>query len=508
MASQRRDFFKQAGLGMVGVSLLRTNAEAQQARTGKRPKNIIFMVSDGMSAGVLPLAELTSQYENKRATNWAQLLREPRAARGMFDQASLNSCVTDSAAASSSWGCGSRVNNGSINTLPDGTSLTPVGKLAKEKGLMLGLVTTTAIWDATPAGFAASVQARSMREPIAEQYRNRVDVIMGGGREAFTADKRSDKQDLVAAYRDSGYLIAPTKPELSAVKPGSKVLALFGDGPLPYSIDHVRNENDRTNIPTLAEMTAIALRSMGDAKKGFLLQVEGARIDHSAHANDAAAVIRDQLAFDAAVGVALDFARRRGDTLVVLCTDHGNSNPGLNSMGSATGGSDECLRRAMRATASFSEMAKQLGNRSDYNMDANKVSDAKATAAERVAAVVKQHHNVDLKPEHASAIARAAGGEKGIVLNAQQDTLVGVMGQVMSNHTGVGFVGTSHTADFVTSTAFGPGCEHFEGLLRNTDVFQKLTTLMGTPFKNPAADGRPITTASHIPVGEPEFWLV
>lgn len=507
MASARRDFFRQAGLGTLGVTLLRTGAEAAQARTGKQPKNIIFMVSDGMSAGVLPLAELTSVFETGRPTHWAQLLREPSVARGLFDQASLNSCVTDSAAASSSWGCGSRVNNGSINTLPDGTALTPVGKLVKDAGKKLGLVTTTAIWDATPAGFAASVKSRSMREAIAEQYRNRVDVLMGGGREAFAAGKRSDKQDLLAAYRDSGYLLAPTKADLAKGKAGSKVLALFGEGSLPYSIDHVRNEEHRANIPTLAEMTAAALRVLGDAPKGFLLQVEGARIDHASHANDAAALIREQLAFDAAVGVALEFARRQGDTLVVLCTDHGNANPGLNSMGSATGGSDECLRRAMRATASFSEMAKQLGNRSDYNMDADKVSDAKATAAAKVAEVVRQHYQVDLKPEHASAIARAAAGEKGISLNAQQDTLVGVLGQVMANHTGVGFVGTSHTADFVTSTAIGPGCEHFEGLIRNTDVFTKLTTLMGTPFKNPSAEGKQPVTTGAVLYDEPEFWL-
>jgi alkaline phosphatase len=465
------------------------------------------MVSDGMSAGVLPLAELTSQHERKAATHWAQLLRATNVARGMFDQASLNSPVTDSAAASSSWGSGSRVNNGAVNSLPDGTALTPIGKLVKDKGMMLGLVTTTAIWDATPAGFAASAKSRSLREQIAQQYLKRVDVLMGGGSEAFAASKRSDKKDLVADYRESGYLIAPTKGELNAVKPGSKVLALFGEGSLPYSIDHTRNEQDRANIPTLAEMTQCALRAMGDARKGFLLQVEGARIDHSAHANDAAAVIRDQLAFDAAVGVALEFARKRGDTLVVLCTDHGNSNPGLNGMGGTYGTSDECLRRAMTATASFTEMARQLGNRSDYNMDASKVSDAKVTAANRVAAVVKQHYQVDLLPEHASAIARAAAGEKGVALNAQQDTLVGVMGQVMANHVGVGFVGTSHTADYATSTAFGPGCEHFEGLLRNTDVFQKLTTLLGVPFKNPNADGKPVMAAALLEDTEPRFWL-
>lgn len=508
MASPRRDFFKYAGLSAMGVSMLRC-AGGQQTGSGKRPKNIIFMVSDGMSAGVLTLAELASQQERKQPTNWAQLLRESSSARGMFDQASLSSSVTDSAAASSSWGSGSRVNNGSINTLPDGTALTPLGKLAKEKGMLVGLLSTTAIWDATPAGFASSVPKRSQREEIAVQYLNRVDVLMGGGREAFTAETRSDKDDVVASYRDSGYLIAPTKPELSEVKPGSKVLALFGEGPLPYSIDHMHNEEQSANIPTLAEMTSIALRSLSNAPQGFLLQVEGARIDHAAHANDAAAVIRDQLAFDAAVGVALEFARREGDTLVVLCTDHGNSNPGLNSMGGATGGSDACIAQTLLATASFSEMAKELGNRSDYNMDHTKVSDAKSTAARRVAEVFKQRRGVDLKPEHASAIARAAAGEKGIVLNAQQDTLVGTMGQVMANHTGVGFVGTSHTADYATSTAFGPGSEQFEGLIRNTDVFEKLTNLMGTPFKNPNAEGQQTTRASAVTVApEPEFWAV
>jgi alkaline phosphatase len=514
MASNRRDFFKSAAaggagltVGALGVSLLRPRSEAGQIARGRRPRNIIFMVSDGMSAGVLTLAELTSQAERSQSTNWVQLLRDPAAARGMFDQASLSSSVTDSAAASSSWGCGSRVNNGSLNTLPDGTNLTPIGKLVKDKGMMLGLVTTTAIWDATPAGFASSVARRSQREDIAVQYLNRVDVLMGGGREAFAGDKRSDKRDLLAEYRDSGYLVSMDKAGLSGIRAGSKAAGLFREGQLPFSIDHVRNDADRAEIPTLAEMTRMALLSLGDASSGFLLQVEGARIDHAAHANDAAAVIQDQLAFDAAVGVALEFARRKGDTLVVLCTDHGNSNPGLRSMGGDFGTSDECLGRAMKATASFAEMAKQFGNRSDYNMDETKVSDARKTATAAVARVVKQHYQVDLPPAYAEAIARAAAGEKGIVLNAQQDTLVGTMGQVMANYSGVGFVGTSHTADYATTSAFGPGCEHFEGLLRNTEVFEKLTSLLGIEHKNASAEGRTQAAMLRTVDTEPEVWL-
>lgn len=507
LTSRRRDWFKQAGLGALGVTILRTRAEAQAAVTGKRPRNIIFMVSDGMSAGVLPLAELASQAAYAKPTQWVQLLRNPSVARGMFDQASLNSSVTDSSAASSSWGSGSRVANGALNTLPDGTALTPIAKLAHDKGMRVGLVSTTAIWDATPAGFGASAPKRSQKDLIASQYHNRIDVLLGGGREAFLAEKRADRTDLLAAYRESGYRVAMTKDELLGVKSGDRLVGLFGEGQLPYSIDHVRDATALKNIPTLAEMSRLALAALANSPKGFLLQLEGARIDHAAHANDAAALIQDQLAFDAAIAVALEFARRDGNTLVVLCTDHGNSNPGLRSMGGSSGNSDQCLARAISAKASFTTIARQLGNRADYTMEADKASDARTTGAARVSRVIREVYGVDLPPAHASAIARAASGEKGISLNAQQDTLAGVLGQVLANVTGVGFVGTSHTSDYATSTAVGPGQERFEGLLRNTDVFTHLTQLMGISFKNPSAEGARKQVARTVEA-EPQVWAV
>lgn len=504
--SLRRDWFKRTGLAALGVTMLRTRADARTVVTGKRPRNIIFMVSDGMSAGVLTLAELASRSVNRKSTEWVKLLRDASVTRGYFDQASLNSSVTDSSAASSSWGSGSRVANGALNTLPDGTALTTLAELAKNKGMRVGLVSTTAIWDATPAGFAASVPKRSQKELIVSQYHNRVDVLLGGGREAFLAEKRADREDLLSVYRESGYRVATTKAELSDVKPGDRLAGLFSEGQLPYTIDHVRDAGALKNIPTLAEMSRTALTALSNSPKGFLLQLEGARIDHAAHANDATAIIQDQLAFDAAIAVALEFARRDRNTLVVLCTDHGNSNPGLRSMGGSGGTSDECIARAVAAKASFSAMAKKLDNRADYTMDADKASDARATGAARVSRLIEDAYGVKLPAAHANAIARAASGEKGISLNAQQDTLVGVLGQVLANVTGIGFVGTSHTADYATSTAIGPGQERFEGLIRNTDVFAQLTQLMGTPFKNPSAEGA-LQKVSAIAEAEPTVWL-
>src|SRR5690606_19167484 len=93
---------------------------------------------------------------------------------------------------------------------------------------------------------------------------------------------------------------------------------------MPYEIDrrHVAGEADR--VPSLAEMAGVAVRrleALGDGR--FFLMVEGARIDHAGHANDAAASIHDQLAFDEAAGAMAQYAADHPDTLLILTTDHG-----------------------------------------------------------------------------------------------------------------------------------------------------------------------------------------
>jgi alkaline phosphatase len=119
---------------------------------------------------------------------------------------------------------------------------------------------------------------------------------------------------------------------VSGARP-QKVLGLFYDSHLPYTIDHIHSDALKRTVPTLAEMTRKALEILGDAPNGFLLQVEGGRVDHAAHANDAASIMWDQLAFDDAVEVVYEFVAKRDDTLMIVTSDHGNANPGLNGMG-------------------------------------------------------------------------------------------------------------------------------------------------------------------------------
>jgi alkaline phosphatase len=205
----RRDLLKHIGLGAI-TSLLASKAAAQPGKSSasKKIRGIVFLVSDGMSPGVLTLAQAFSKQIRKADTTWWQLLHRPDVVNGLMDTASANSLVTDSAAASSSWGSGQRVNNGMINVSPNGRSLEPIAWTLAERGIRTGLVSTASITHATPAGFAAQVKSRDDEQSIARQYLDRVDILLGGGLEFFQASTRNDKQDLPAAYRAAGYQVA------------------------------------------------------------------------------------------------------------------------------------------------------------------------------------------------------------------------------------------------------------------------------------------------------------
>ncbi len=128
----RRDWLKGFGLGGAAAMLGTRHASAAPEAGNPNVRGIVFMVSDGMSPGVLTLAESFSQLTRKRGTEWWRLFNNPAAARGLMDTASANSMVTDSAAASSAWGGGQRVNNGAVNISPHGKAIEPIAALLKK----------------------------------------------------------------------------------------------------------------------------------------------------------------------------------------------------------------------------------------------------------------------------------------------------------------------------------------------------------------------------------------
>ncbi|TAG08589.1 MAG: alkaline phosphatase [Verrucomicrobia bacterium] len=462
----RRDLLKTIALGGAAAAIPALHAEPSGGSSErKKVRGIVFMVSDGMSPGVLTLAEAFSQLTRQRSTRWWQLYNQPESARGLMDNAAANSLVTDSAAASSAWGGGERVNNGSINIRPDGSELTPIAKILNDQGTKIGLVTTATITHATPAGFATVSKSRGDEDHIAPQYLNRVDVLLGGGTGHFSADKRLDKRDLFADFSKAGYEVLHDRDALLKSR-SEKLLGTFTNGHLPFSLDRQHSEELRAKIPSLEEMAEAALVRLLGSGSPFLLQIEGARIDHAAHLNDIGGLLADQLAFDDALSRVQILLEKHPDVLLVVTSDHGNANPGLNGTGVSYADTNSCFARIARFRASHEKLLEQ------WNVQ-------KGTKASQITEMIQKQMGINLRKEETAALFEIVADHPVLEWSEQMSKPEGLLGQFLGNHTGIGWTGTSHTSDPTLISAIGPECQRFSGLMKNTEVFTQFRELLG-----------------------------
>lgn len=454
-SANRRDFLRSAlaTSAVFGAEAALTATKTRAAAgNGGGAKNVIFMVSDGMNHGALSLAR---QFREKSGdtTNWTRLYREQPVVRALVETFSANSCVTDSAAAASAWGGGKRVNNGVLNVLPDGSRVETLHQKIQAKGLKTGLVTTATITHATPAGFAVNIDSRADEALIAEQYlERRVDLLLGGGRKYFSEDLRKK-------YAGAGYQVVDSRDALIGLDaaPGESLLGIFSESHIPFSIDRENVAELKAAIPTLAEMTRVALDRLAPSPGGFFLMVEGARVDHAGHANDAAASIHDQLAFDDAIGIALDYIGKNPDTLLIITTDHGCG--GIQMNGVSASPEQGFAPGLYNASNVYFD---RLGgfNRSVEWMKQNGVD---GLSGPPLAEAIASYTGMKLDAEQV----KAAQGMKA----AYED--------VVQAHTGVGWTSGNHTGELVEFCAFGPGSRDFPALMRNDEAHAKLLGILG-----------------------------
>ncbi|CAM4383228.1 alkaline phosphatase [Paenibacillus alkaliterrae] len=330
--------FKKVGKVIIAASLLISSfaSVASAAEEKGSAKNVILMIPDGMGISYLTATRIFKGEE----------LSFERYMKGLMKTYSSDTNVTDSAAAGTAMATGFKTNNGMISVTPDGKQPDSILDAARERGKSTGLIATSRITHATPAVFTAHDPSRGNEVALATDYINKVDVILGGGRDMFLNEKDGGKQperNLVAEAQAAGYDYITNRSELNKVS-SNKVLGLFAMSDLKYEIDR-----DEQNVPSLSEMTELAVDVLSKNEKGFFLMVEGSQIDWSGHANDPVATITDMLAFEDAVDVALDFAKKDGNTLVVIVGDHETG--GIN-IGNTPGGYKENIDVLKKATGS------------------------------------------------------------------------------------------------------------------------------------------------------------
>jgi len=395
-------------------------------------KNVIFLIGDGMG---LAHVTLTSYFVGK------PLEMMKMSYSGLAYTYSANSFVTDSAAAGTALATGYKTFNGMLGMTPDGKPVMTLFEAAKKVGKATGVVTTTRVTHATPAAFYAHVKDRDEEKEIARQLvvGTTIDVAFGGGMKHFS-------EELLEKAKANGFTVVTTREELlnldlSAVK---RVLGIFARSHLSYYVDG----EDR---PSLAEMTRKAIEILSKNEEGFFLMVEGGRIDHAAHGNDVVAMIYDTIEFDEAVKVALEFAKKDGDTLVVVTADHETGGLGLSNGEYAI--DVEKLRSYSRI--SIEKLMKEI-------------------TPDNFKEVIKKYYGIDLSDEEVETLKKAfeEGGY------APSNTI----GEIISAHALIGWTTHTHTGIMVPVFAEGPGAEKFTGIMENVEIPKMIAELTDVPL--------------------------
>ena len=216
----------------------------------------------------------------------------------------------------------------------------------------------------------------------------------------------------------------------------------------------------KESIPTLAEMTKKAIEKLSNNKSGFALQVEAGKVDWAAHANDIGALLYDQIAFDDAVKIAIDFAEKDENTLVIITTDHGNANPGIFYGDTANKNFDSIQQ--------FKHTNEWILNGIDKNFTEQQVIER-----------IEFAQGIVIKKEEAAEIVLRFQTLKEEGIYNPYKLPYKYLGEVQRNYTSVNWGSMQHSADYVELCMYGPGSELLKPFVKNTDLHNLMLTATG-----------------------------
>lgn len=268
----------------------------------KTAQNIILLIGDGMG--------LTQIYAGMTA-NHGKLSLERCTYTGFQKTYSADSYITDSGAGATALATGVKTRNHAISVDTNGVPLKTILEYAEDHGLSTGLVATSAITHATPAGFAAHQVSRDSAELIAlDIIKSGVDIFIGGGEDNFST--RKDGLNLMDSLRKRGYQVISDVRDMMDESAGIACLT---------AVHHNPSKLDGRG-DMFPDAVAAAIRFLDKKKTGFFLMAEGSQIDWAGHDNSTEGVVAEMLDFDQAIRIALDFAEKDGNTLVIVTADH------------------------------------------------------------------------------------------------------------------------------------------------------------------------------------------
>ncbi|WP_235941384.1 alkaline phosphatase [Paenibacillus puerhi] len=468
---------------------------------GKKAKNVIFFVGDGLSLPVLTAARILSKGNTEGKYN--DLLETEKMAEvsGFVNTSGMDSIATDSANSASAYNTGHKTVVNAMGSYPDNTedtlddpSVETLAEIVKRaKGMSVGVVSTAEIEDATPAAVVGHTRRRSDYVPIVDQfYKLQPEVILGGGSATFLpqsvpGSKRKDEKDFFQLFEQSGYQVVENATQLKNVSGDTKkLLGLFHTGNMDVYYDRsTKNEavlkgfNDQ---PTLWDMTEKAIEVLSKNENGFFLMVEGGSIDKQLHPLDWERGVMDAIEMDKAVGVAKRFADKNGETLIVVTGDHAHS---MSIGGTYWEGDGKSGKDAARVyeEAKFPSYYDGDGDGFPDTLDV----DRKLFVGFGIKPDYYEDYRMD--PVPTSPAVKNKDGDyvaNSVKLANPQDPNKDRFLQVGNLNASTGV----HTVDDVPILAGGPGAKYFKNTIDNTEVFFGFANALGLNLTGAKNDGQ------------------
>ena len=434
------------------------------------PKYVFLFLADG---GGIAHLEITRQY-NRQVHNEGMVISDKimtEGSVGLMTTHAANSLSTDSAAAATALASGCKAKIGALGVCADGSMPDTVMEYARRRGMRIGLVTNSTVYDASPAAFVCHVPNRRHFASIIDRYIElEPDVILGGGKEYFiprsqAGSGRNDQTDAIAAFQKKGYQTVSNKLELERAS-GGRLLGLFSAKEMSFEIDREKNSE-----PSVYDMTRAAIRNLHDNNpRGFFAFIENENIDTASHLSDIAAMIQDYRELDRAVGLAYDFYKKYPrETLILVTSDH------------ETGGLGFTMAlKDLTSTKSENQVAAtgtELKKIQAINISLQKASRilGPAPTAEAVDKLMRDYFSgFTLAPDLKEAIIAHQPPSRTLYIDPSAHAL----GLMIANNTQAYWQTSSHTNDPVAVAALGVGSEQFKGYYDNADFGKKLLALL------------------------------
>ena len=418
--------------GLLALLCTTTGAFAQTA-----PKNVIYMIGDGMGPA---FTTAYRYYKDDPTTKEIETTVFDTILKGMaHTYPDDHTYVTDSAAGATALSSGHKSYNGAIAVDTAKKPVKTMLEIAKEQGMTTALVATSQINHATPASFAAHNESRRNYDDIANDYIDNkiagklpVDLMLGGGTQYFIRDDRN----LVDEFKQAGYQYGDDIQNLGQITQ-VPAIGLYAPKGLPFALDE--------NPTRLKQLTSKAFDLLdGQNDKGFFVMIEGSQIDWCGHANDIACAMAEMDDFAKSIETAKAYVDKNPDTILVITADH------------STGGLT-------------------IGAHGQYKWETDVIKGVKATAgtltnllmeSDNLKKVWQENTSIEFTAENEIKLKQAkAMGEKTLNLAVKS---------IINDLSFTGWTTGGHTASDVQVFAYGKNSDDFVGSQNNTDIAKKL----------------------------------